>query len=154
LPTYSFPFRSTRTALIKLSRLSESASQDSATRFFSLRSIQNVFTLSTNELIMCTFIHINPQIYRTKMNELIDWRKPRTLEKNVCGSICQLKVHHVNGYVTDMMHPEDQSFSESGEFATQMHNSWAKHNLTFKFHVLATAFPPSSLPSALSFVAL
>lgn len=47
-----------------------------------------------------------------------------------------------NGYVTDMMHPEDQSFRESGEFAMRMHNSWAKHNLTFKFHVLAGPFPP------------
>lgn len=46
-----------------------------------------------------------------------------------------------------MMHPEDQSFRESGEFATQMHNSWAKHNLTFKFHALAGPFPscPRSL---------
>lgn len=52
------------------------------------------------------------------------------------------------------MHPEDQSFRESGEFVTQMHNSWAKHNLTFKFHVLAGPFPLSSLPSVLPFVLL
>lgn len=43
------------------------------------------------------------------------------------------------------MHPEDQSFRESGEFATRMHNSWAKHNLTFKFHVLVGPFPSASL---------
>lgn len=37
-------------------------------------------------------------------------------------------------------------FRESGEFATQMHNSWAKHNLTFKFHALAGPFPPALAP--------
>jgi len=48
-----------------------------------------------------------------------DWSVDKNLEqleKNTGDSNRRLKVHRVNGYVTDIMHPEDQSFRESGEF--------------------------------------
>lgn len=36
--------------------------------------------------------------------------------------------------------------AQSKESVSRMHNSWAKHNLTFKFHVFSPQFLPSLSP--------